>query len=41
MALDLTGIQNENEFYPSCHLREVLKKSERRIFGLGRAVRHR
>ncbi len=26
MALDLTGIQNENEFYTSYYLREVLEK---------------
>jgi hypothetical protein len=33
MALDLTGIQNENEFYTSYYLREVLGKDLRSEFG--------
>ena len=32
MALDLTGIQNENEFYTSYYLREVLGKDLKNEF---------
>jgi len=33
MALDLTGIQNENEFYTTYYLREVLEKDLKDEFG--------